>query len=563
MAARTGAAPGATLRPGGFDPLRTAWQLLTNVKFALLLVGVAGVAAFLGVVLPQVPVPMRSNPAARSAWIELRREDFGILTGPMDRLELFEIFYSAWFNGLWFLVIAAVTVCTVSRLRPTARAVHRPHREVPDRYFETAHHRADFAHPGGAAAIADALRGRRYRVETTREADGATYLFAERFQWSQYGTFVSHLALLMLLVGGVLTRFAGYDDTFIIAEGQNAPVFESPGPSQIFVRMVDSYRGLDDDGNIIDYHSRIEVTRGGETIVCKTTVNDPCPAFGYKVHQAAFFNDMGHLRVIAPDGRTVEYDGLIDFNNETTTVPHLRVTRGGELLFDRAIPQFGTDPGATTARDDDYALAPLILEGVGGGEVFEVAWRVAADGLRVVVTSIANGEQVTLGDGVASGSTEGFTFELAGAAPISAIRFDDMPGAGASGATLQMADAAPGETYVVVAGVDGSPVTLTAGEPYTTTSGYTYTFGGRVEASGVSIRRDPGDTFIWIAVAMAMVGLAVTFYVPRRRLWVKVTPTRTYIAGIAEKTTRLGRELRHMGASLGSRDALRPEDREE
>lgn len=45
---------------------------------------------------------------------------------------------------------------------------------------------------------------------------------------------------------------------------------------------------------------------------------------------------------------------------------------------------------------------------------------------------------------------------------------------------------------------------------------------------------------------MAMVGLAITFYVPRRRLWVKVTPARTYMAGVAEKTTRLGREMRLM-----------------
>jgi hypothetical protein len=41
---------------------------------------------------------------------------------------------------------------------------------------------------------------------------------------------------------------------------------------------------------------------------------------------------------------------------------------------------------------------------------------------------------------------------------------------------------------------------------------------------------------------------------------VKVTADRTQIAGIAEKTTRLDRELRLMGAELGARDALRPGD---
>jgi hypothetical protein len=61
---------------------------------------------------------------------------------------------------------------------------------------------------------------------------------------------------------------------------------------------------------------------------------------------------------------------------------------------------------------------------------------------------------------------------------------------------------------------------------------------------------------------MAIVGLAITFYVPRRRLWVKVGTERTQIAGVAEKTTRLDRELRLMGAELGAADALKPGDLE-
>ena len=101
------------------------------------------------------------------------------------------------------------------------------------------------------------------------------------------------------------------------------------------------------------------------------------------------------------------------------------------------------------------------------------------------------------------------------------------------------------------------------GQAVRTSGGFTYEMVGRVEASGVSVRRDPGDTFIWVAVGMAIVGLAITFYVPRRRLWVKVTDSRTYLAGVAERTTRFGRELRFMGASLGARDALQPGDLEE
>jgi cytochrome c biogenesis protein ResB len=136
-----------------------------------------------------------------------------------------------------------------------------------------------------------------------------------------------------------------------------------------------------------------------------------------------------------------------------------------------------------------------------------------------------------------------------------------MPGAtNEAGATVQMPNGPNGEPYLYVVGIDPNPIVLGKDMPVTTDAGYTFTFRGQVEASGVSVRRDPGDTFIWVAVGMAIVGLAVTFYVPRRRLWVKVTPGRTYMAGIAEKTTRLGREMRFMGAELGAEGVLLESD---
>lgn len=561
--ARPAAAP---LRPGGLDPLRFLWQLLTNVKFALLLVGLAVVAGLVGVVVPQVPAPMRGNAAARSAWLELQREDFGAFTGPFDRLGLFDVFHSWWFTGLWAVIIVAVTVCTVSRFLPTWRTVHRPPRTVGDRYFETAHHRASFTHEGGAQAVERLLAKRRYRVERVKSEEGAEYLFAERFAWSHYGTFLSHLALLLLLVGGLLTVFAGFDRTLVIAETTPpAPVLDEPGPGQLFVRVSDAVRGVDESGNVIDYRSFLEVRRGDEIVKCTTTVNDPCSAFGYRFHQAAFFDDIGRLRINAPDGRVL-YDDVIDFENRTTAVPRLRVTDGkGAVVFDEDVPQAGTDPGERPGPEDDVALGAVAFPDPAGGRAFvslPVAWRVVDGELRVLLVTgdvpegvLAPGTTATAG---------GYRVEFREARSIPAMRVDDMPGATSEDRTVvvQMPSGRDGEPYLFVSGIDSDNVELIEDQPLRTPGGYTYTFAGRIEAAGLSVRRDPGDTFIWVAVGMAMVGLSITFYVPRRRLWAKVTPNRTYLAGMAERTTRFGRELRLMGADLGARDALLPGDTE-
>ena len=543
------------------NPFRLAWNLLTNVKFALALVGLAGLAALLGVVIPQMPGPMRESAAARSAWLELRRQDFGALTGPMDRLDLFEIFQSPWFNGLWLVIIVAVTVCSVSRFRPTWRSVQRPVRDVGDRYFETAHHRADYSHAGGAAAVADALRRRRYTVAETRHDGGSTYLFAERHSWSAYGTFLSHLALLMLLVGGLLTRFVGFDKTFALAEGTpGAPLFDDAGPGQIFIRMVDAYEGRDAAGNVVDFHSDLEVTRGEETIACTSTVNDPCPAFGYRLHQAAYFDDIARLSIAGPDGRLL-FNDVLDFDTNKTVVPRFRVLDPrGTVLFDGDLPQMATDPGPTSTRSDDVAVAQLVFPAEPGSDVrvaYTLAWRIVDETLQVSITGSGLApREMSAGDEDTSGR---YRIQYTEPRSIPARRVDDLPGTDGP-VVVQMPTGADGAPYLFITGLDPDGAILEPSVAYVASNDYVYRFDGQVQASGVNIRRDPGDTFIWVAVGMAVIGLCITFYVPRRRLWVKVTPGRTYFAGIAEKTTRFGRELRLMGAELGSRDALRPED---
>ena len=548
-------------RPGRLDLFGWVWNLLTNVKFALLLIGTVAGAALVGVVLPQVPAPMRGNAAARATWLELRRQDFGGFTNLMDRLELFDIFYSYWFNGLWVLITISVTVSTVSRFRPTARSVHRPQREVPERYFEIAHHRADYTHAGGAEAVEAALRKRHYAVSRTAERDGTTYLFAQRFTWAAYGTFLSHLALLIFLVGGLLTRFGGFDQTMVLAEDTaGAPVFGSPGPGQMFVRMVDAFRGRDAAGNIVDFHSDIEVTRGGQTIACTTTVNDPCKAFGYKVHQAAFLDDVARLKVLAPDGRVL-LDQNLDFEGKETAVPHFQISNAaGIVVFDEPVPQMGLDPGLSAGREDDVALAEIrypIAPRSSEGRSLALSWRVTSGKLVVVAEGDGlSAREFTPGETANAGALR---IRYVGPTAIPAIRIDDLPGADGP-VYFQMPSDSSGQPYLFVTGLDDGAVVLLPGQGVRPANGYGYSFTGRVEASGVSVKRDPGQRFIWLAVGMAIIGLSITFYVPRRRLWVKVTGSRTYFAGIAEKTSRLGREMRVMGAELGSRDALRPED---
>jgi cytochrome c biogenesis protein ResB len=82
-------------------------------------------------------------------------------------------------------------------------------------------------------------------------------------------------------------------------------------------------------------------------------------------------------------------------------------------------------------------------------------------------------------------------------------------------------------------------------------NGFEYTFEGPREFAGIEVRRDRGAWFIWIATGMLLAGLALNFYVPRRRLWLKLTPERTQVAALAEKSGGFPKEMRRLARRLG------------
>src|SRR5438270_4240975 len=199
-----------------FDPVKGLWRLLTSVRFALGLIAFLACPSLVGIVIPQLPVPMRGNPAAEAAWLDFERGRFGFLTTPMDRLGLFEVFRSLWFaTGLTALVVS-VCVCTANRFGPLWRNVTRPQTRVPDDYFgrtQPVIALESVPLPG----LIEQLRRRRFKVTATREGE-ATYLFADRYPWAQLATFVSHLALILFIAGGLVTVLGARQQQILAGE---------------------------------------------------------------------------------------------------------------------------------------------------------------------------------------------------------------------------------------------------------------------------------------------------------------------------------------------------------
>ena len=316
------------------DPFRAAWRLFTSVRWAIGIISFLAVASLLGVLVPQAPARVRGDAVAEVDWLAAQEERFGSLADVMNRVGLFDVFHTYWFVYALGLLVVSVAVCTVSRFPPIWRAVTRPRKRVGDAYFAGARHRFDYASADAGQGLESVLRRRRYAVERYQEGDTA-YLFADRFQFAQLATFASHLALIVLLAAALVSRFSGFSNGMLIAEGASAPVFPLKHPDQMQVQLLDAVGRFSAEGDPLDYRSELAIFQGGEEVKrCVATVNSPCSYNGYRFHLAAYFGNGADLQVRDLDSGNVIYRETLSLD-DTLPAPQVRVRdASGNVLLD-------------------------------------------------------------------------------------------------------------------------------------------------------------------------------------------------------------------------------------
>jgi cytochrome c biogenesis protein len=94
-----------------------------------------------------------------------------------------------------------------------------------------------------------------------------------------------------------------------------------------------------------------------------------------------------------------------------------------------------------------------------------------------------------------------------------------------------------------------------------TTGGYSVTWSTASAYTGMVIKRDPGQGFIWIAYLSLISGLLLTFYFPRRRVWARVSREGVQLAMLGERYVDVEREFGRLLDRLTVRFGNPPEQR--
>ncbi len=566
------------------NPFRATWRLFTNIRWAIGIISFLVLASLLGVLIPQVPGNVRGDALAEAQWLATQEERFGFLTDALNRIGLFDVFHAPWFVYALGLLVVSVAVCTASRLPPIWRAVTRPRKRVNDAYFAGARHRFDYATPDGGSNLESVLQRQRYAVERYQEGE-TTYLFADRFQVAQLATFVSHLALIMFLAAALVSRLSGFDNGMFIAEGATAPVFPLAHPNQIQVELLDAVGRFSPEGRALEYSSDLVIYQGGEEVKrCTTTVNSPCSYKGYRFHQAAYFGFGADVQVRDLASGNVVFRETMSLSDTLPSPQVIVRDSSGDVLLDDTLVLtdiLSTDEfvyyGTLVTLPDDRVIT------IGARRMTEdERWQLAVfepgEGEEAVRLLLSEGESASAG---------GLEFVYSGLQAVPGAFVSDFPlppnstaGEDSGDVLLEMSNVVygtgtasegtavepaigSGPPELTIIGLQPRAVSLRPGESVEM-GGYEYSFLGQREFAGIQVKKDRSDYLIWVGTAMLITGLMATFWVPRRRLWARITPARTYLAGQAGHLIRLDREMvdlaRQEGATLDEAEGQGKDD---
>jgi len=473
--------------------LRWAWRQLTSMKTALILLFLLALASVPGSVLPQRgidPIKVREWITDSPTW------------GPiLDRLGFFEVYSSVWFSAVYLLLFLSLIGCVVPRVGVHYRAMRSAPPAAPrllQRLSGTRTLPISAEKSEVLATAASTLRSTRWRV-VSGPSDDLQWVSAEKGYLRETGNLVFHLSLIVVLISVALGGLFGWKGNVIVREGSSfsntLTQYDAWGGGRFvnsqdlapFSFTLDKFtvefeRGVAQRGAPRAFEAEVSYrTEPGAPLQhTLVEVNEPLEINGAKV----FLVGHGYAPIIKVTDKT----GAVVFEDAVPFLPQDgNFTSTGVVKIPDSTPQLGIQ---------GLFLPTAALDSVRG----PYSTFPAADDPALFMSAFK-------GDlGLDSGT------------PQSVYRLvtDKMKQIG-------LQQLRPGQSWKLP---DGSG---------------TVSFEGYERWASFQIAADPGKEIALLAAAIAIIGLTMSLFIRRRRVWVKVVEqdgvTVVQLAGIMRTST--------------------------
>ena len=196
------------------QPKSWLWGTLTSIRLTVFLLLILAAVAVIGTVVPQGQPPNQYFSRYGEVWGQL------LWLGGFT-----QVYFSPWFLGPISLLAVNILACVVHGLPQAVRRVRQP---LTVEAALTLPERGRITWPAGVdpqPSIAATLSREPGRCRQETLPDQKVY-FGERGRFRPLGPYLIHIALLLILAGGLIGKFWGVDGQLAIDQGEVAGAFQ-------------------------------------------------------------------------------------------------------------------------------------------------------------------------------------------------------------------------------------------------------------------------------------------------------------------------------------------------
>jgi cytochrome c biogenesis protein len=304
-------------------PINIIWRFFTSIRLALALIAIIIILSIIGIFITQAPQSIAVGSVDYQAWLDnVLRSEYGVWTDTIAAFGLCNIFRSPLFLGVGVLLMLNIFCCAANRWRNIKMAFQGSPAPTNQKQYQDSPviYSTKSLVTTVALSVTGILLKRHYRVRT-EEAKHSVFINADKYAFSRLGTIISHISLILLVLGFLLGSFLGFRiDSFIIAEGTVQPVGHDTNLALGLISYTTEYWP---DGVPRDYRSEVVVYENDYPAESATIrVNHPLNYKGVRFYQS-FFGPAAVIQVQTTSGDNIT-SGTVVLAGVMEAVPYQR-----------------------------------------------------------------------------------------------------------------------------------------------------------------------------------------------------------------------------------------------
>jgi cytochrome c biogenesis protein len=514
-----------------------AWDFMASIKLAIILFALIALSSIIGTILEQGADPAKNLQVIGSLFGENMAQPLYVL---FEKLGFMNMYRSWWFTMMLMLFAANIMICSLDRFPRIWKLVKDPIKPLEKEHLQSIPLRRELTLQGKPDKIQEIVRIEAkkafkhsiltwillfsfltpifilelldfiyMKVKISNEGK-ESQIYAEKGRHTRLGVYITHLSILVILIGAVVGLYFGFKGFVEIPEGSTYS-FAWTGTGML------TQAELEERGIIIN---AAQDTGGDLAATAKNLGVDE----GHLVDRA---RRLGVLLLgfgVRLDDFDVDFYGRSDMAKEYSSVLTV-VDRGREVLEKRIEVNDPLEYKGISFYQSSYGLS--------GGRNLRYIFRLTSSSGASDVVTVRDGEEFTIpGTSVAATAVEfnpALAFDPTGR-PFTYTNFMNNPAV-----RLEITDAS-GNYFKWIMRRNPNTWRLTNGSVIELRD----VFGA--QQTGLQVRKDPGVWLVYLGCTFMGIGLYIAFFMNHRKLWILLSPSKGSTAVTVAMSANKNRE---------------------